>query len=76
MLLNKLKPRDPLKKVFLRLKSNETEIESFKTSLIQLLDKANDTASEEFHKTLSATFLKKPITPRNTLSTLSEEMTL
>lgn len=35
------------------------EIESFKTNLIQLLDRTNDTESEEFHKNLVSDFLKK-----------------
>src|SRR5690606_29958473 len=40
-------------------KPNRTEIEGFKTNLIQLLDRTNDTESEEFHKNLVIDFLKK-----------------
>ncbi len=47
-----LKPRKALNKAFLKVKPIRTEIESFKTNLIQLLDRSNDTESEEFHKNL------------------------
>jgi adenine-specific DNA-methyltransferase len=54
-----MKPRKALNKAFLKVKPNRTEIESFKTNLIQLLDRTNDTESEEFHKNLVIDFLKK-----------------
>jgi very-short-patch-repair endonuclease len=41
------------------VKPNRTEIESFKTNLITLLDRINDRESEEFHKNLVIDFLKK-----------------
>ena len=59
MELKELKPRKALNKAFLKVKPNRTEIESFKTNLIQLLDRTNDTESEEFHKNLVIDFLKK-----------------
>ncbi len=59
MILNELKPRKALNKAFLKVKPNRTEIERFKTNLIQLLDRTNDTESEEFHKNLVSDFLKK-----------------
>jgi len=59
MKLNKLKPRKALNKAFLKVKPNRTEIEGFKANLIQLLDRTNDTESEEFHKNLVIDFLKK-----------------
>lgn len=59
MRINKLKPRKALNKAFLKVKPNRAEIESFKTNLIQLLDRTNDTESEEFHKNLVIDFLKK-----------------
>lgn len=59
MKINRLKPRKALNKAFLKVKPNRTEIESFKTNLIQLLDRTNDTESEEFHKNLVIDFLKK-----------------
>lgn len=59
MEINKLKPRKALNKAFLRIKPNRSEIEIFKTNLIQLLDRINDTESEEFHKNLVIDFLKK-----------------
>lgn len=54
-----VKPRKALNKAFLKVKPNRTEIEAFKTNLIQLLDRTNDTESEEFHKNLVSDFLKK-----------------
>jgi tRNA1(Val) A37 N6-methylase TrmN6 len=59
MEINKLKPRKALNKAFQKVKPNRTEIEGFKANLIQLLDRTNDTESEEFHKNLVIDFLKK-----------------
>ena len=59
MELKELKPRKAINKAFLKVKPNRTEIEGFKTNLIQLLDRTNDTESEEFHKNLVIDFLKK-----------------
>ncbi|RKD12488.1 type II restriction endonuclease [Pelobium manganitolerans] len=59
MILNELKPRRALNKAFLKVKPNRTEIEGFKTNLIALLDRTNDTESEEFHKNLVIDFLKR-----------------
>ncbi|HAI75193.1 MAG TPA: hypothetical protein DCM08_03025, partial [Microscillaceae bacterium] len=59
MILKELKPRQALNKAFLKVKPNRNEIESFKTHLITLLDRTNDTESEEFHKNLVSEFLKK-----------------
>jgi adenine-specific DNA-methyltransferase len=58
MILKVLKPRKALNKAFLKVKPNRTEIEGFKTNLITLLDRTNDTESEEFHKNLVSDFLK------------------
>jgi len=58
MELKELKPRKALNKAFLKVKPNRTEIEGFKTHLITLLDRTNDTESEEFHKNLVSDFLK------------------
>ena len=57
--LKNLKPRKALNKAFLKVKPNRADIESFKSNLIQLLDRANDKESEEFHKNLIIDFLKK-----------------
>ena len=59
MELHILKPRKALNKAFLKVKPNRTDIERFKTNLIQLLDRMNDSESEEFHKNLVSDFLKK-----------------
>ncbi len=58
MILKELKPRKALNKAFLKVKPNRSEIESFKANLITLLDRTNDTESEEFHKNLVSDFLK------------------
>jgi len=58
MKINRLKPRKALNKAFLKVKPNRTEIEGFKTNLIRLLERTNDTESEEFHKNLVSDFLK------------------
>ncbi len=60
-----LKPRKAINKAFLKIKPNRTEIGSFKTNLIQLLDRTNDTESEEFHKNLVSDFLKKTYYEQN-----------
>lgn len=54
-----MKPRKALNKAFLKVKPHRTEIEGFKANLILLLDRTNDTESEEFHKNLVIDFLKK-----------------
>jgi adenine-specific DNA-methyltransferase len=58
MQIRELKPRKALNKAFLKVKPNRSEIEGFKTNLITLLDRTNDTESEEFHKNLISDFLK------------------
>ncbi|HHT52133.1 MAG TPA: N-6 DNA methylase [Bacteroidales bacterium] len=58
MTLKELKPRKALNKAFLKVKPNRSEIELFKTHLITLLDRINDSESEEFHKNLISDFLK------------------
>ena len=59
MQIKELKPKSALNQAFLKVKPNRTEIERFKTNLIQLLDRINDTSSEEFHRNLAMDFLKK-----------------
>ena len=54
-----LSPRLSLNKSFLKSKPNRADIERFKTNLMQLLDRTNDTESEEFHKNLVSDFLKR-----------------
>ncbi len=59
MKTNRLKPKEALNKAFLKLKPGRAEIDRFKSNLIQLLERANDFESEEFHKNLVTDFLKK-----------------
>ncbi|MHA7128635.1 class I SAM-dependent DNA methyltransferase [Algoriphagus namhaensis] len=54
-----LKPKQSLNKAFLKIKPNRHEIEVFKSHLRQLIDRVNETESEEFHKNLVIDFLKK-----------------
>ena len=58
MNVKELKPRKALNKAFLKVKPNRIDIEGFKTHLITLLDRTNDTESGEFHKNLVSDFLK------------------
>lgn len=59
MNINILKPRKALNKAFLKVKPHRAEIENFKANLIALLERTNETESEEFHKNLVIDFLKK-----------------
>jgi adenine-specific DNA-methyltransferase len=59
MKIKEQKPKKSLNKAFLKVKPNRTDIERFKANLIQLLDRTNDTESEEFHKNLVSDFLKR-----------------
>ncbi|MFN3316039.1 MAG: type II restriction endonuclease, partial [Raineya sp.] len=58
MILSVLTPRKALNKAFLKLKPNRTDIEGFKKQLSTLLDRTNDSETEEFHKNLLSDFLK------------------
>lgn len=57
--VNILKPRKALNKAFLKVKPHRSQIELFKKNLKELLDRTNNTESEEFHKNLVIDFLKK-----------------
>ena len=59
MNFNILKPRKALNKAYLKVSTKRLDIECFKTNLIQLLYRINETESEEFHKNLVSDFLKK-----------------
>jgi len=59
MNLKQLKPRKALNKAYLKMKPNREEVNDFKKNLIQLLDRINDTESEEYHKNLVTYFLKQ-----------------
>ena len=50
-------PKQALNPAFLKQKPDRKEIELFKQEFISLLDKVNDTESEEFHKNLIIDFL-------------------
>ena len=59
MILEQLKPRKALNKAYLKLKPDREKIDIFKANLIQLLDRIDDTESEEYHKNLISDFLKQ-----------------
>lgn len=59
MNINLLDPRKALNKVFLNIKPNRTNIETFKSNLINLLDAINVKEREENQKNLVMEFLKK-----------------
>ena len=59
-------PQKSLNKAYLKVKPNRTEIDIFKSNLIQLIDRTNDSESEEFHKNLVIDFLKKTYYDRST----------
>ena len=52
-----LSPRKALNKAFLKVKPNRSQIENFKSGLIELIDHINEKESEEFHKNLVSKFL-------------------
>ena len=53
------KPRKAINKAYLKLKPNRTDIEKFKSNLIQMLDGVNEQESEEYHKNLLTYFLRQ-----------------
>ncbi|HIE5949128.1 type IIG restriction enzyme/methyltransferase [Burkholderia cepacia] len=55
----RVNPKQALNKAFLRTRPQRSEIEKFKENLLSLIDHANDTESEEFHKNLVRDFLNK-----------------
>jgi adenine-specific DNA-methyltransferase len=58
MKLSNIKPKKAINKAFLKIKTSRIDIENFKANLKILLDRINDTESEEFHKNLISDFLK------------------
>jgi hypothetical protein len=59
MAYNHVAPRIALNKAYLKIKPNRSDIEKFKSSLIELLDQINEKESEEFHKNIISRFLDK-----------------
>jgi type II restriction/modification system DNA methylase subunit YeeA len=58
MINNKIKPRQALSKVFVRIKPIRNEFEIFKSNLITLLNQIDENEREEFHKNILTDFLK------------------
>lgn len=59
MNLNRTEPRKALNKAFLKVKTNRSDINFFKTNLINLLDNIKEDESEEFNKNLVSKFLSE-----------------
>ena len=57
MNLQKLQPRAALNKAFLKVNPFRKDIENFKHHFLSLLNKINESESEEFHKNLIVSFL-------------------
>jgi hypothetical protein len=55
----RLSPKKSLNKAFLKIRPHRKEIEDFKINLLDFLNRADERESEEFHKNLTANFLKK-----------------
>ena len=68
--LTVISPRKSLNKAFLKVKPNRMEIERFKKNLVNLLDRINESESEEFHKNIVSEFLKNTYsTPNHYINT-------
>ena len=59
MIVNKLEPKQALKKEYLKIKPDRESLAAFKVELINLLDSINEDESEEFNKDPIKTFFKK-----------------
>jgi adenine-specific DNA-methyltransferase len=58
MKLNPTSLRKSINKAYLKVKPNRTQIETFKTNILEMFDRINENESEEFHKNILSTFLK------------------
>ena len=58
MQLERKNVRKSINKAWLKVKPNRSDIDSFKTNLIQLIDRINENESEEHHKKLISDFLE------------------
>ena len=59
MMVNKLEPKQSLKKEYLKVKPDRESIAAFKAHLARLLDLCDSKKDEEFNKNLLSDFLKK-----------------
>lgn len=58
MILNIFKPKKAINKAWLKVKPNRKNIETFKTNLVLLFNRINESELEEFHKNILSEFLK------------------
>ena len=59
MIVNKLKPKQALRKEYLKVKPDRESVAAFKVHLVRLLDLCDSQKDEEFNKNLLSDFLKK-----------------
>jgi hypothetical protein len=59
MIVNKLEPKQALKKEYLKVKPDRESFAAFKVHLARLLDLCDSQKDEEFNKNLLSDFLKK-----------------
>ncbi len=59
MIVNKLEPKQALRKEYLKVKPDRESIAAFKVHLARLLDLCDSQKDEEFNKNLLSDFLKK-----------------
>ncbi|WP_071190018.1 TaqI-like C-terminal specificity domain-containing protein [Trichormus sp. NMC-1] len=65
MNLLKIQPRQALNKAFLKINPTRNDIDTFKNHLLNLIEKINESESEEFHKNLISDFLKTTYYSKN-----------
>ena len=59
MIVNKLEPKQSLRKEYLRVKPDQESVATFKANLVRLIDAIDDQKDEEFNKNFLIDFLKK-----------------
>jgi hypothetical protein len=65
MNLLKIQPRQALNKAYLKINPTRNDIDNFKNHLLNLIEKINESESEEFHKNLISDFLKNTYYSKN-----------
>jgi adenine-specific DNA-methyltransferase len=58
MKLNPINLRKSINKAYLKVKPNRTQIETFKTNILEMFERINENEAEEFHKNILSAFLK------------------
>ena len=58
MEVNLLSIKESINKAYLKVKPNQTQVETFKKNITNLFDQIKESESEEFHKNIISEFLK------------------